>query len=345
MTRILVLIVIITAFSCQVKEKRTVGRSVYYWRSVFRLSEADQKLLDSLKIGRVYVKFFDVAWDDLHRAIPVAQVNFETSVPPSLKVVPVVFITNETLKKSKEEEISLLARRICRKILKICKNHKIDSFPEMQIDCDWSDATKDKYFSLLKELRLQPGIDHRIEISATIRLHQVKYFTKTGVPPVDKGLLMFYNMSAVNNPETSNSILDLKEAEKYVNASSTYPLPLDLALPLFSWGVVYSDNKLKGLMNNLDRKTMDALPFLIPEKGRERTYRCSVDTVFLGNYFRKGDLLRAEGPEQDDLCKISEITGSLLKKDSLNVCLFHFDPILFNQYGHEKIDEVYNCYR
>jgi hypothetical protein len=344
MIRVLLFIMLIVC-SCQVKEKRTVNRSVYYWRSVFRLSEADQKSLDSLSMKRIYVKFFDVVWDDLHRAIPVAQINFETRVPSSLKVVPVVFITNETLIKSKKEEIPLLAGRICRKILRICRNHKIDSFPELQIDCDWSAATKDKYFTLLRELRLQPGIDHRMEISATIRLHQVKYFTKTGVPPVDKGLLMFYNMSAVNNPETSNSILDLKEAEKYVHASSTYPLPLDLALPLFSWGAVYSDNKFKGLLNNLDSKTMDHLSFLIPEKGRERTYRCSADTVFIGHYFRKGDLLRAEGPEMDDLCQISEMTESLLKKDSLNVCLFHYDSILFNQYGHEKIDEVYNCYR
>ncbi len=71
----------------------------------------------------------------------------------------------------------------------------------LQIDCDWTTKTAPKYFYFLQQIREK--LDAHEDggtfaslamLSATIRLHQVKYPEKSGMPPVDKGVLMFYNM-------------------------------------------------------------------------------------------------------------------------------------------------------
>ena len=64
---------------------------------------------------------------------------------------------------------------------------------EIQLDCDWNSSTQKKYFNLIEEMKLYPTWEN-IVWSATIRLHQLKYPKQTGVPPVNKGVLMFYNM-------------------------------------------------------------------------------------------------------------------------------------------------------
>ena len=48
-------------------------------------------------------------------------------------------------------------------------------------------------------------------MSATIRLHQVKYRADTGVPPVDRGMLMAYNLLPPDQAGERSSILDNRE--------------------------------------------------------------------------------------------------------------------------------------
>ena len=51
-----------------------------------------------------------------------------------------------------------------------------------------------------------------------------------GVPPVSRGVLMYYNMSEAGDFKTSNHILDLEVAGRYHVHFDDYPIPLDLAL-------------------------------------------------------------------------------------------------------------------
>ena len=86
-------------------------------------------------------------------------------------------------------------------------------------------------------------------LSATIRLHQVKYYKQAGIPPVDRGMLMFYNMGKLNALTAENSIYNSNDAAGYIETVDDYPLKLDLALPAFSWAVhfrnSYSEEKRK----------------------------------------------------------------------------------------------------
>ena len=85
--------------------------------------------------------------------------------------------------------------------------------------------------------------EYRYQLSATIRLHQVKYREETGVPPVDYGVLMYYNMGHIS-AMGANSIYDRSTALRYLGKLREYPLPLDIALPMFAWGVHSADGQV-----------------------------------------------------------------------------------------------------
>ena len=80
--------------------KSSTNAAFYYWKSSFLLSKSEHQILDTLNTKRLYVKYFDVQWNETTQsALPVAKINFEDSLT-NFEVVPVVFITNEALLKT-----------------------------------------------------------------------------------------------------------------------------------------------------------------------------------------------------------------------------------------------------
>jgi hypothetical protein len=116
-------------------------------------------------------------------------------------------------------------------------------------------------------------------LSATIRLHQYKFPDRTGVPPADRGLLMFYNTGDIHDPDEPNSIFQPAAAEKYLHgAPPRYPLPLDVALPVFSWTLIYRDGDLWKIVPGVEPTQNSKLPYLRPD---DLARFESVDTTLL----------------------------------------------------------------
>ena len=99
---------------CRFDDSPSATRSFYYWRTVFDLSEADLDYLRALRVGKLYVKFFDVDWFDSapRGAFPVAPARFASEFPPGMELVPTVFLTNATMRRIPLNEIPTLAEQI-----------------------------------------------------------------------------------------------------------------------------------------------------------------------------------------------------------------------------------------
>ena len=204
---------IILLFSCSPKQK--TEHSFYYWKTVFHLSNFEKEYLTNLQITKLYIRFFDVEWDETtSQVIPLATIKFNDSVPQGYKIIPVVYIVNKALKNTKTEDIPLLASKILAQVNHIAKLNSIN-YPELQIDCDWTETTKNSYFELLRTIKGKLEKDK--SLSSTIRLHQVKYKDITGIPPVDRGMLMYYNMGKISAESTHNSVFNVTEAAKYID--------------------------------------------------------------------------------------------------------------------------------
>ncbi|MEM0544143.1 hypothetical protein WFZ85_16275, partial [Flavobacterium sp. j3] len=81
------------------------------------------------------------------------------------------------------------------------------------------------------------------EISCTLRLYPYKYPDKMGVPPVDKVMIMCYNLINPLENENKNSILDLAELESYLISVPKYHKHIVIAFPIYSWMQVYLNKR------------------------------------------------------------------------------------------------------
>jgi hypothetical protein len=333
----LMLALLFCLLSCKEKrEPRQIERSFYYWKSTLNLTKFEEQQLDSLQVRTIYLKFFDVDWDEATRKPkPVAKLRIEDSPIKNFSIIPTVFITNACIQKIDTAQLAELAGNIMQLIKEIIFNNNFKEIHEIQIDCDWTESTKEKYFELLMKLKaLKPNA----KFSATIRLHQIKYVSKTGVPPVDRGLLMCYNMGNLKNPATKNSILETEELKKYTGNLANYPLPLDVAFPLFDWKVLYRNNFYTGLIQNLPESAFSSS---FAEKTGNR-YLILKDTLLAGYDLKKGDIVRNEQSYIKEVLSAADEISSKLKNTQLRVSLYHLDSVILRKYSTHELESIYN---
>jgi hypothetical protein len=338
---LLMIVIPFLLFSCIKKEEqKKVNRCFYYWKTIFDLTAAEQDKLIDAGITKLYIRYFDVDWDKEKQVpVPVSHIRFGTQVNRALATVPTIFITNRTLQHLTDTSVAGLAVKITSMIKKLTKD--TSAIKEVQLDCDWTESTAKRYFSLIDNVR--KGLSSGTRVSATIRLHQVKYFEKTGVPPVDRGMLMFYNMGRLAESKTTNSIFDEQTARAYLMNFGRYPLKLDIALPLFSWGVVFRKDKVEYLMNDVTADDLEASPmFTKLEKYR---FRANQSGYFRNYYLYRDDVVRVEEANQAGCMKAAQIISPYLENDNINVCIFHLDknkPFFNDKKAQEAIYSVFN---
>lgn len=335
--RFFLLLFLFIIFACSEKQqKHTIRRGFYHWKTTYDPSGLEKKALDSLKIEQLYVHFFDVDWDSkTQKPVPKAAVQFKQKT--TLPIVPTVFITNKTLQHLGQNELNALARNILSKVHSICDENEL-VFDEIQLDCDWSGSTKQSYFYFLKQLKKQ--LPANCQLSATIRLHQLKFSEVTGIPPVDKGLLMCYNVDDWKDETTTNSIFDPKVVEQYLTDFTGYALPLDIAVPIFSQIIVYRNHRFLTFFRNLDKQIFES-SFFLKKSPKQNIYVAQRDSLMNGFSIRNGDVFRLEMPDWEGQQTISERLLKQIPTDTVNFILYHLDKPLIERISHEKLEKSF----
>jgi hypothetical protein len=357
-------LIVLLVFICacgKSKKPEKVLPAYYVWK-LNELTQSERKFLKQTNIRKLYVHVLDVDWNYLHGAVPVAQGDAQSIYYPlksydtfTTEVIPVVFLTNKTFEQISTNDIAALAKRCVRRCIPAYdsvdvafeENHypifysrpSRDIFKpgEVQFDCDWTSKTKEKYFTFLSEVKklLPPGI----KTSATIRLHQYKYSEKTGVPPTDRGMLMVYNVSNPRKYSPDNSILDIQKAQPYFTDVESYPLPLDIALPAWSWCIIYRNKSFYQIENGLTEKELKTLNFL--QASGNHMYKVTKDAVFRGLFFRPGDEIKAEAISEDLLRNAGQLSKQAVGGDTITVSLFELSQNEISNYSHETIRQVF----
>lgn len=304
-------------------------RAFYHWQTAFDLDSLERNRLDALAVDRLYVKFFDLDWDrENGEVVPLASVQLDTAGLGDRRIIPTVFITNRSMLQLPEAEIPVLARRM---VDKIDRQFEVLDQPlqEVQLDCDWTGRSRSVFFQLLEELdKLYQ--ERRIDLSVTIRLHQLRYPDRTGVPPVDRGVLMFYNMGDLQDWAEPNSILNLEKAAAYLPDALEYPLHLDLALPLFRWAVLFREGKMIKLINEPEESLLQEQQyFQMTSSGR---YRVLESTYLGGYYLYEGDQLRVESVSASQLRAAYELVHRQFPQATQNLIFYHLEPVVLERY-------------
>jgi len=346
MKKILLLLLVANALlSCSKPHKtKVVERAFYYWKNnSWSPTNIEDSLVQNLGVKKLYVKLFEVERDKTLGNIPVAKTQLHLyNAYDSINLVPTVYLRNEVFKNISKPGLDSLADNVNFLINKITTDteysrglNRMKNISEYQMDCDWTPSTRDNYFYFLKKIKKYSGK----QISCTLRLYPYKYPDKMGVPPVDKAMLMCYNLINPLEDKNSNSILDAGELDSYLDSSEKYPLHLDIALPVYSWVQLYQNNRFVAILYSPVDKASGF------RSVKPLWYEALQDTVIDDRFIRKGDMLKFEDVTTQKINEAISIIKQNIEFDKhTTISFFHLDGNQLKNYSHEEVSGFYNSF-
>lgn len=327
-----IVLFLLSSVSC-VSASHDHNISFYHWKSNYQMDNDVRNYMRGLNCQKIYLHLFDVVKEgEISRPINIFKVTDSLKNDSSIHFVPVIFITNEVFSNTDTAKINGLTHRLKYFTDNMIRHSNINknTIDEIQFDCDWTPSTKENYFTFLKYVKnLYPDV----KISSTIRLHQIKDMKETGIPPVDKGYLMCYATSNANDGMDSNSILNIDLLKNYTENLNDYPIDLDYALPLFSWGIVSNKKSQIKLINGLTHNDLDSVKF---KRISENRYKVCEDCFINGLYINKGYTIEIEQITPTLLRNTIEYLDNKIQKD-YNIVYYHLSKGFLNRY---TIDEL-----
>jgi hypothetical protein len=323
-------------FGC--KQKSTVHPTFYYWKTDYQNKKAESNYLDQFKSKSLYVRMMDVDFNpDLQLPVPISPIKFSDPLPKQVDIIPVVFIVNQVFDKIDTMQTAVMANRIAKFVEAKVKQAGKQNYHELQIDCDWTKGTRNRYFKFLEQLSINPLLKGKT-ISVTLRLHQVKNLVSSGVPPVEKAILMCYNMGNLRKYGEQNSILDQHEMDLYLkNYLEQYPLPLDVALPIFEWAVVFRNEQYAGISKRISKIQIEDKK-IFKQRGNSILYDLLVDYPSAG--LKQGDVVRWEQISPEDLLSTSKFLSRYLSPRDRNLVFYHLDTYLLKHFTNEDVQKI-----
>jgi hypothetical protein len=319
--------------SCGKNEQPQI--SFYYWKTILKFSKNENEILSKNAVQKLYVRYFDIGLhSDTKEPIPISPIRFQENVS-NFNIVPVIFIQNKVMLQP-NLDVESLAKKTISFVDQINAKNRIEC-NEIQIDCDWTLSSKDNYLKFIERFK---KLSHK-KLSATIRLHQVKYFRKTKIPNVDSGVLMYYNMGSIA-PDSLNSIYDQKIAEKYLKSLKKYPLHLDIALPIYSWAVHIRNEKVIGLRSKL----------YVSELKKDKNFE-QVSPIFFivkhsnyknGVFYEENDLLKIESISTDNLKQMANELNENLAQSPKEIIFYDLDQFNLKNYEKNIFEQVVSCF-
>ena len=313
------------------------GNAIYYWRTVLKLSDAERQFIERHEIKRIYTRFFDVENKD-GKWMPGNTLIFSDRVPEEVEIVPTVFIDSKAL--ALDEDVRSLAPLILARVDSMMLKNGYPQSRELQLDFDWTGSNRERYFSLLRQMRDSLSSKGR-RLSVTVRLHQLSQ----AAPPADYGVLMAYNMGNFRNPKERNSIISIARLREYLPGLRSYHLPLRAALPLYEWNLLFHEGKFVAIARDVNLS--DTTSFLRIDRNRYEVLKYmplpvgSSGASPSGRLY-PGDILRRERSEYAVLDSAIRMIGRERPEMRNDLILYHLDEKNINSFNDNEINDLYS---
>ena len=112
---------------------------------------------------------------------------------------------------------------------------------------------------------------------------------------INAAVIMLYNMGELASYDEENSILNIERAKLYTKFLADYELPYALALPIFSWSVVFRNQKIVHLNKEISLQDLTDTICFYPESSNR--FRCKKSFFLHGDYLMEADMIRYESAE------------------------------------------------
>ena len=315
--------------------------SMYYWRTSLTLNDAERQFLNDQKIGKMYVRMFDVTRNANGELMPNATLEFVDTIPQTIELIPVVFLTENVFDANSSITNEELARLIVKRVGQMLEQNGYEPCHEIQIDFDWTKSNMERYYSFLSEMKKQMA-EKQMKLSVTIRLHQLKM----QIPPADYGVVMLYNIGNFKKVDETNSILSEANLAPYIDGfkpteGQINSMPLCLALPIYEWDLLFEEEDFISIVKNLDVSdeemfsTTDGIHYVAQKymalpstKGNERLF--------------PGAAIRHESVSYELLDNVMKQVEAKNDKITSQVILYDLQENNINRYSYEDIKNTFN---
>ena len=327
----IIFILLLSSCSSSVKETSV---SIYWWKNNVEITDEMLQFNQTNNIQKVYCKVADFRYNHLQKIIEIPLIHERLSIEKQ-DVIPVLYIENDVFKHFSEHHIF---NKFQETIDKLKQRNIISELTHIQIDCDWTISTKDRYFQFLNKIKSSIEV-----VGVTLRLHQVKYYKTTGVPNVDYGVLMIYNLSSVADFEVQNSIYDYNLALSYLKGYLyNYPMEIKAALPAFSWAANFHHERLSNILNAITFEELLENKNLIQLTDNRfvSTKAHYINAIPIS----KHDVIRYEEPDVESLKQLLNFLKNEVNQEKLEVIFFSLNApfLLNNQNRYEKVLSTLN---
>ena len=148
---------------------------------------------------------------------------------------------------------------------------------------------------------------------------------------------MIYNMGELANPEEENSIFRWDLARSYLQSEALkeYPIPLDMALPDFSWALSFVHGSFHSILR-LDEADLRQPGIESPGSSRFRLQR---DMILDGQSLPAGAEIRFESVDSCQRWEAVRFLGKHLpRQPDRRIILFDYDAKKISRKSQELID-------
>jgi hypothetical protein len=118
-------------------------------------------------------------------------------------------------------------------------------------------------------------------------------------------------------------------AEPYFTNAKPYPLPLDIALPAFSWGAQFRQGKFMGILH--EEELANALENGILTGERYGSMQVTREDDEQMPELHLGDVVRVERMTADVIAEVVELARSAVNSDTMAVAFFELGANTFQQ--------------
>ncbi len=308
---------------------------VYYWKTVLEIDSVERNFLIENDVHRAYVRFFDIVVDEsplaMDPVVPNATLQVKDSFPVN-EIVPTVYITIDALRRMKSTEDEW-AEKIVKRVFNMCSYNELSVPKELHLDCDWTMNSDTIFFNICREVKRELQLRNpKATLSATIRLHQLSQTP----PPVDYGVLMVYNTGSFKNPYENNSILSVENVRPYIKYLSKYPLHLDYAFPIFSWNLLYQEERFRGILN-----VKVKLPDTMLKPLENNRFEVVYDTLINNIPIQKGDIIRKEDVSFKTIMEVKALIEKESNDNRHSIILYSLDGQNLNNYSENEFKKIY----
>lgn len=314
--------------------------SFYHSRTGFALSGKEKQFLEETAPNtKVYIRAFDLFWNAA--TLEEEQLAYMKIKPDSLKFIDeavlTVFIDNHIFEKIQKRDVIFLAARTALLLQRTRAQFETSTniiLNEVQIDCDWTAETSERYFRFLNYMRTETERFNYNKLSATVRLNQIVNQAKFGVPPVDEAVLTFYNLSE----KSEDYVWNLQDSDKYKKALETYSLHLDVLFPIFGWGIQQRQEKSLSIINSLSEELIEASACC--QKISENQYE-AIQTMYLNQtYLYTGDQIALHQVTQEKTEQAAAWLADNMPTDTYRVIYYNLDNKILENYSFEDLQKI-----